>query len=100
MIPKRLMIFTQNVIVFFTHLAYCSGRPERLPNKLVKNIIIVPFPEQKKGKAQMNTEQYTTEQLNDYMITACNEVNSRSARQAMKPAAVVLEFDKNRKMKG
>lgn len=40
----------------------------------------------------MNTEQYTTEQVND-MITACNEV-IHEARQANETAAAVLEFDK------
>lgn len=40
----------------------------------------------------MNTQQYTTEQVND-MITACNEV-IHEARQANETAAAVLEFDK------
>lgn len=39
----------------------------------------------------MNTEQYTTEQLND-MITACNEI-IHEARNANETAAGVLEMD-------
>ena len=39
----------------------------------------------------MTTQQYTTEQLNDF-ITACNEV-IHNARNANETAAVVLEFD-------
>ena len=75
-------------------LANCSGRPERLLNTFVKNIIIVRiFRTKRKEGIQMNTEQqYTTEQLND-MITACNEV-IHEARQANETAAAVLEFDK------
>lgn len=41
----------------------------------------------------MNTQQYTTEQLNDF-ITACNEV-IHEARQANETAAGVLEMDEN-----
>lgn len=39
----------------------------------------------------MNTEQYTTEQLND-MITACNEI-IHEARNANETATSVLEMD-------
>ena len=39
----------------------------------------------------MNTEQYTTEQLND-LISACNEI-IHEARQANETAAGVLELD-------
>ena len=41
----------------------------------------------------MNTQQYTTEQLND-MITACNEV-IHEARKANETAVAVLETDEN-----
>ena len=41
----------------------------------------------------MNTQQYTTEQLND-MITACNEV-IHEARKANETTAAVLEMDEN-----
>ena len=41
----------------------------------------------------MNTQQYTTEQVN-VMITACNEV-IHEARQANETAAAVLELDEN-----
>ncbi len=46
----------------------------------------------------MNTEQYTTEQLND-MITTCNESHSE-ARQANRNHRYCLEFGKKMKMKG
>lgn len=41
----------------------------------------------------MNTEQYTTEQLNDF-ITACNEI-IHEARKASETATGVLELDEN-----
>jgi len=50
------------------------------------------MPNKRKEGILMNTEQYTTEQVND-MITACNEV-IHEARQANETAAAVLEFDK------